>query len=59
MTRRHFYSILKNLSGPIYNYYIKKFKSKRVKKNFSYTSGTNNKFLSVNELKKIIIKENL
>ena len=31
---KNFYIILKSLSGPIYNYYIKKFKSKRVKKIF-------------------------
>ena len=55
---KNFYIILKSLSGPIYNYYIKKFKSKRVKKNFSYTSGNNNYFLNSNNIKKLIGRYN-
>jgi len=54
----NYYVILNNASSKIKKFYTNK-KFKKVKKNFSYTSGTNNKFLSVNELKKIIIKENL
>ena len=53
-----YYVILDNASMNIKKYYMNK-KFKKVKENFSYTSGTNNKFLSINELKKIIIKENL
>ena len=51
---KNFYIILKNLSGPIYNYYIKKFRCKKVKKNFSYISGNNIKFLNSNSIKKLI-----
>ncbi len=54
----NYYVILNNASPKIKKFYMNK-KFKKVKKNFSYTSGTNNKFLSINELKKIIIKENL
>ncbi len=50
-----YYVILNNAPVNIRKYYMNK-KFKKVKKNFSYTSGTNNKFLSISELKKIIIK---
>ncbi len=40
----------------IKEYYIKKFKAKTVKYNFSYSSGNNSKFLKKNDLK-IIIKK--
>ena len=40
----------------IVNFYLKKFKGKLVKKDFSYNSKNNKKFLTVKELKKLIVK---
>ncbi len=50
-----YYVILTNNSKLI-NYYLKKAKAKKVKKFFSYNSNTNSNFLSVLELKKLILK---
>ncbi len=49
-----FYLILPNLNNKILNKYKKKFKCKKVNKNFIYSSNTNKKFLSINELRKMI-----
>ena len=49
-----FYLILPNLNKKIFNNYKKKFKCKKVNKNFIYSSNTNKKFLSINELRKMI-----
>ena len=49
-----FYLILPNLNKKILNNYKKKFKCKKVNKNFIYNSNTNKKFLSINELRKMI-----
>ena len=49
-----FYLILPNLNKKILNNYKKKFKCKKVNKNFIYSSNTNKKFLSINELRKMI-----
>ena len=38
--------------------YEKKFKLRKVEENFSYNSGTNNEFLSVNDLRKILKNNN-
>ena len=40
----------------IANYYIEKLKGKLTKKDFSYNSNNNKKFLSIKELKKLIQK---
>jgi len=45
---------LPNLNNKILNKYKKKFKCKKVNKNFIYSSNTNKKFLSINELRKMI-----
>ncbi len=49
-----YYLILPNLNNEIFKKYKKKFNCKRVKKNFIYSSNINQKFLSVNELKKMV-----
>ena len=38
--------------------YTNKFKLRKVGKNFSYNSGTNNEFLSINDLRKILKNNN-
>ena len=38
----------------VFNHYKKKFKAKKVKAGFEYSSDQNGKFLSINEIKKII-----
>tara|TARA_B110000211_G_scaffold225711_1_gene278330 strand:- start:12222 stop:13220 length:999 start_codon:yes stop_codon:yes gene_type:complete len=50
-----YYVILTNNSKLI-NFYLKKAKAKKVKKFFSYNSNTNSNFLSVLDLKKLILK---
>ena len=39
------------------NSYIKKFKAKKVKEGFSYNSGTNKDFLTVDQLRDLIFKK--
>ena len=51
---KNFYFILPNLNKSTINKYKKKFNAKPVKKNFSYSSNENQKFLSIKELKKLI-----
>ncbi len=53
---KNFFLILPNLDKKIFSQYKKKFNAKKVEKNFVYSSNVNNKFLNVNELKKMIIK---
>ena len=49
-----YYAILSNNSEKVFKYYKKKFKAKKVKFNFSYNSFTNKKFLSVEQIRKLI-----
>lgn len=49
-----YYIILQNNHQKVLNYYIRKFKCKKVKEGFSYSSGTNSKFLKVSDIKKLI-----
>ena len=51
---KNFYVLCPPGENNVANYYLKKYKGKLVKKNFSYNSNTNSKFLSINELKKLI-----
>ena len=50
---KNFYLILPELKN--YNEYFKKFKAKKVTKNFSYNSRDNKKFLTTNQIKKLLI----
>lgn len=50
-----YYAVLSSTDLKADKFYFKKFK--KVKKNFIYSSGSNNKFLSTKELEKIIHKE--
>ena len=50
-----YYAVLSSTNLKAEKFYFKKFK--KVKKNFIYSSGSNNKFLSIKELKKIIHRE--
>ena len=43
----------------VLNYYKKKFKAKKVKDGFEYSSDQNEKYLTINEIKKIIISHKL
>lgn len=49
-----YYIILQNLNKNILTKYKKKFSIRKVKENFVYSSGTNKKFLSIEELKNLI-----
>ena len=49
-----YYIILQNNHQKVLNYYNRKFKCKKVKEGFSYSSGTNSKFLKVSDIKKLI-----
>ena len=49
-----YFIILPSNKKKFLDYYSKKFKLKKVPKGFSYNSGSNEIFLSVNELKKLI-----
>ena len=48
------YAILGTNSKLIKKYYFKKFKAKKVKEGFEYSSNLNSDFLTINQLKKII-----
>ena len=50
-----YYIILQNNHQKVLNYYNRKFKCKKVKEGFSYSSGTNSKFLKVSDIKKLIL----
>ncbi len=51
-----YYVILQNKDLKALNFYKKNFKSKKVKEGFSYSSGTNTNFLTVNKIKDLIRK---
>ena len=51
-----YYAILPFLNHKFISKYKKKFNIKFVKKGFNYNSGTNQKFLQIKELKKLIFK---
>ena len=53
---RKYYVILPTTKELSLNEYQKKFKGKKLPKDFSYNSGTNSKFLSISELKKFLKK---
>ena len=42
----------------VLNYYIKKYKAKKVKENFEYSSDQNGEYLTISEIKKIIKNQN-
>lgn len=50
----HYYVILPQVTHWDMNAYIEKFNAKRVPHGFSYNSGSNNKFLSVDEIRVLI-----
>ena len=53
---KNFYIILPSMSKKIFSIYSKKFKAKKVKKGFVYNSNSNNNFLTVAKLKKLILE---
>ncbi len=53
---KDFFIILPNLNEKILLIYRKKLGAKKVKKNFVYNSNSNNKFLTVKELKQLVVK---
>ena len=53
------YVILQSFNNQQKKYYFKKFKGKFIKKSFSYNSGTNSTFLTVDSLRKLIKKNNI
>jgi len=53
---KNFYIILSKLDEKTFLKYKKKYRAKKVKRGFTYNSKTNNKFLSINEIKKLLKK---
>lgn len=53
---KNFYIILPSLDKKILSIYKKKFGAKKVKKDFSYNSNLNNKFLTLKELAQLVEK---
>lgn len=49
-----YYIILPSLNDPIFKKYKKKYSVKKFKENMSYNSGTNSKFLNINQIRKLI-----
>jgi len=54
---KEYYAILPQDNIKILSFYKKKFKAKKVKEGFEYSSNNNGKFLTINEIKKIISYE--
>ena len=52
------YYVLLNDNKKLESYYAKKFKAKKVPPDFYYNSGSNKKFLTINEMKFILKKNN-
>jgi len=52
-----YYVVINNYNKKIYNFYVNKWKAKKVSDNFVYNSKTNKIFLSSIQLKRIIDKE--
>ncbi len=52
---KDFYIILPILNKKIFSIYKKKFKAKKVKKNFVYNSNSNKNFLTIKDLNKLIL----
>ena len=48
------YYLILNSNKKLINHYKKKFKAKKIKKNFSYNSKDNSKFLKVSEIQQLI-----
>ena len=53
---KNFYIILPKLDERTFLKYKKKYRAKKVRRGFTYNSNTNNKFLSINEIKKLVEK---
>ena len=53
---KDFYVILPSLNEKILSIYKKKFRAKKVKKDFIYNSNSNNKFLTIKELNQLVVK---
>ena len=51
---KNFYAILNTNNNLIKQYYLKKFKAKKVKEGFEYSSNINTDFMSITDLKKEI-----
>ena len=51
---KNIYVILPFKNDNFLSYYKKKFNSSKVKKDFTYKSNSTNKFLSIDDLKKIL-----
>ena len=51
---KDYFIILPQYELKTFVYYKKKFRAKLVKKDFMYQSNTNNKFLNISDLKKIV-----
>ena len=52
---KNFYIVLRDKLGKTARYYRNKYNSKNVKNNFSYTSNNNESFLSVSQIKKLLL----
>ena len=52
---KNYYLLLPSLTKDILTRYKKKFNARLVKKNFTYSSNKNTKFLSIKELKQLIL----
>ena len=53
---KNFYIILPSLNEKILSIYKKKLGAKKVKKNFIYSSNSNDKFLTLKELSQLVKK---
>ena len=54
---KNFYVIIPQKNSKVHKYYNKKYNAKLVKQGFEYSSNKNGKFLTLNEIKKIIPNE--
>ncbi len=54
---KNFYVIIPQKNSKVHKYYTKKYNAKLVKQGFEYSSNKNGKFLTLNEIKKIIPNE--
>tara|TARA_Y100001935_G_C17285684_1_gene500218 strand:- start:801 stop:1808 length:1008 start_codon:yes stop_codon:yes gene_type:complete len=56
---KKYFIILPQNNSKLENYYYKKYKAKKVKKDFYYNSGTNSVFLNKNQIRKILKHSNI
>jgi len=54
---KEFYAILPPENQKLFKYYLKKFKGKKVKKGFEYSSNKNGNYLTTKELEKLILND--